>query len=114
MHTVDFPERLTTLRRQRDLTQQQLADHIDLHVSQLRRYEQGKSQPTLDVIRRLALALNTTADQLVFDNETDTTTDHMWQLRLEALTHLDPDEQAAIRTLIDSILLRHQARKLAS
>ena len=29
-------------------------------------------------------------------------------------THLDPDEQAAIRTLIDSILLRHQARKLAS
>ena len=38
----------------------------------------------------------------------------MWQLRLEALTHLDPDEQAAIRNLIDSILLRHQARKLAS
>jgi hypothetical protein len=66
------------------------------------------------VTGQLALALNTTADELVFDNEPSTTTDHMWQLRLEALTHLDPDEQAAIRTLIDSILLRHQARKLAS
>lgn len=112
MLTVDFPERLATLRRQRDLTQQALADHIGIHVSQIRRYEQGKAQPTLDVIRRLTLALNTSADQLIFDN--DPTTDQPWQLRLEAINHLDPDEQAAIRTLIDSILLRHQARKLAS
>ena len=63
-------------------------------------------------LRRLTLALNTSADQLIFN--TDQPTDETWQLRLEAITHLDPDEQAAIRTLIDSILLRHQARKLAS
>jgi hypothetical protein len=43
-------------------------------------------------------------------------TQHPTELRhhLEAITQLDPDEQAAIRTLIEGTLLRHQARKLAA
>lgn len=61
---------------------------------------------------RLTLALNTNADQLIFDPDEHTPDD--WQLRLQAITHLDPDEQHAIRTVIDGILIRHQARKLAS
>ena len=32
---------------------------------------------------------------------------------LEAITHLNPDAQESIRTVIDGILMRHQARKLA-
>ena len=39
--TMDFGKRLATLRRERGLTQPALADHINLHVSQLRRYEAG-------------------------------------------------------------------------
>jgi transcriptional regulator with XRE-family HTH domain len=92
MNTVDFPERLATLRHAQGLTQQTLGQQVGIHVSQIRRYEQGTAQPTLDVIRRLTLALNTNADQLIFD----------------------PDEQHAILTVIDGILIRHQARKLAS
>ena len=110
---MDFADRLTTLRHQHGLTQTVLADRVNIHVSQIRRYEQGTAQPTLDVIRRLALALNTSADQLIFDPDERAPTND-WQLRLEAITHLDPDEQHAIRTVIDGILLRHQARKLAS
>jgi len=33
---------------------------------------------------------------------------------LEALDQLDPDEQAASRTVIEGTLLRHQARRLAA
>lgn len=112
MNTVDFPERLATLRHQQGLTQQTLAQQVGIHVSQIRRYEQGTAQPTLDVIRRLTLALNTNADRLIFDPDEHTPDD--WQLRLQAITHLDPDEQHTIRTVIDGILIRHQARKLAS
>jgi transcriptional regulator with XRE-family HTH domain len=109
--TMDFPERLTTLRHQRGLTQAALATIVDIHVSQIRRYEQGAAQPTLDVIRRLTLALNTSADQLIFNTDPAS---NDWQLRIDAIQHLDPDEQATIRTVIDGILIRHQARKLAS
>jgi len=54
---MDFPDRLATLRKDKGLTQQALADQVGVHVVQIRRYEAGKSQPTLDVIRNLAVAL---------------------------------------------------------
>ncbi|MFP5231975.1 MAG: helix-turn-helix domain-containing protein, partial [Acidobacteriota bacterium] len=52
-----FPGRLTALRRGRGMTQQGLADAVGLGISQVKRYEAGGSQPTLDVIRNLALDL---------------------------------------------------------
>ena len=48
---VKFPEHLAQLRKGRGFTQPQLAEKIGLHVAQIRRYEAGTSQPTLDVIR---------------------------------------------------------------
>jgi transcriptional regulator with XRE-family HTH domain len=44
------------------MTQQQLAGRVGVHVVQLRRYEAGTSQPTLDVIRSMAVALGINAD----------------------------------------------------
>ena len=64
---MDFPERLAGIRKERSLTQQALADQVGVHVLQIRRYEGGNSQPTLDVIRRLARALHVSSDELVFD-----------------------------------------------
>lgn len=108
---VPFPDNLTRTRHQRGLTQQALADAIGIHVTQLRRYEAGTSQPTLDVARRIANTLATSIDALTNDDEAlPTDLKH----HLAALNQLDPDEQAAIRTLIEATLLRHQARKLAS
>ncbi len=40
-----------------------------VHVAQIRRYEAGDSQPTLDVIRKLAIALSASAYMLVFDKD---------------------------------------------
>ena len=113
LNTMDFPQRLSTLRRERGLTQPALADRIGIHVSQLRRYEAGTSQPTLDVLRRLATELAISADVLLFDPEERTIPDDL-RHHLEAINQLDPDERNAIRTLVEGTLLRHQARKLAA
>lgn len=109
---MDFPERLSALRKQRGLTQASLAERVGIHVSQLRRYEAGGAQPTLDVLRRLAVALSVTIDELAFDEGERGPSDDL-RLHLEAIQHLDPDEQAVIRTLIESMLLRHEARRWA-
>jgi transcriptional regulator with XRE-family HTH domain len=58
---MDFPERLATLRNERGMTQGTLAEHVGVHVSQLRRYEAGSSSPTLDVLRKLSIALSVSA-----------------------------------------------------
>jgi len=58
---------------------------LGIHPTQLRRYEKGESQPTLESLRKLAVALNVPGDILLFDeNERKPHEDFL--LRLEALT----------------------------
>jgi transcriptional regulator with XRE-family HTH domain len=110
---MDFAHRLATIRRGRNFMQQALADTVGIHVTQIRRYEAGTSQPTLDVLRALAIALSVTTDALVFTDTERGPTDTDLRLHLEALNQLDDDEKATVINLIESILLRHQARRLA-
>lgn len=110
---MDFAHRLTNTRHAKGMTQQRLADHVGIHVTQIRRYEAGTSQPTLDVLRALAVALSVSTDALVFNEDERGPDDPSIRLHLEALNQLDDDERATIINLIESVLLRHQARRLA-
>lgn len=109
--TMDFAQRLANLRKERGLTQPVLANRITIHVSQLRRYEAGTSQPTLDVLRRLATQLAISADVLLFDPEERQPPQGL-EPHLHALNQLPPDEQQSIRHLIEGALLRHQAQQI--
>jgi hypothetical protein len=75
------------------------------------RYESDGSQSTLDVLRNLALALNTSADSLLFGPDERGPETPALRLRMEALDQLDPDEQAAVLAMIEGALLR-QVRQL--
>ncbi|MBL0379348.1 MAG: helix-turn-helix transcriptional regulator [Desulfofustis sp. PB-SRB1] len=55
---MGFPERLKRLRQEKKLDFAELAERIGIHSTQLRRYEKGESQPTLEVLRKLAVVLN--------------------------------------------------------
>ncbi len=110
---MDFPERLSTLRKQRQLTQQALADLVGVHISQIRRYEGGESQPTLEVIRKLAVALSVSADVLVFDKDERGPEDE-FRMRFEALGQFTEDEKKVAKEILDSLILKHTANRLAS
>src|SRR3989338_1592466 len=108
---MPFSDRLSALRKQRGLTQEALSDLIGVTKTQVYRYENGSSQPTLDVIKHLALALSVTTDQLIFE-EGERKPDDSLTLLLEGITRLDPDEKHVIREMVEGILLKHQARQL--
>ena len=110
---MDFPKRLVVLRKGRGLTQSVLADAVGVHVTQVRRYEAGTSQPTLDVLRKLAVALRVSADTLVFDEKERGPQDDM-RLQFEAVSHLEPDEKEVVRSVLEGILLKHEAKRLLS
>lgn len=107
-----FPERVTALRKAKKLTQQALADQIGVHISQLRRYEGGDSQPTLDVIRKLAIALSVNADVLVFDRDERGPDDDL-RLQFEAISQFTPEEKEVARTVLESLILRHTANRFS-
>ena len=107
---LNFPQHLAALRKERGLIQQALAERVGLHISQIRRYESGQSQPTLDAIRKLALALRVSADMLLFEKD-ERGPDEDLKLQFEAVARLDPEEKKVIRSVIESIILRHEARR---
>lgn len=104
---MEFPERLAALRKERGLTQQALADTVGLAVLQIRRYEGGSSQPTLDVIRKLAIALGVSADRLVFDEQERGPAETL-RYQFETVSRFSEHEQQVVRELLDAVIVKNQ------
>ncbi len=107
---MDFVKQLVTLRKQQGLTQQALADAIDLHVNQIKRYEAGTAQPTLETLVRLAKELHTTLDDLVFEENQRGPSDDL-KLQFEALSQFDNEDKKVAKAVLESLILKHNAKR---
>jgi transcriptional regulator with XRE-family HTH domain len=105
-----FPQRLSTLRKERSLTQQALAELVGLGITQMKRYEAGASQPTLDVIRKLSQVLRVSADELLF-GKAERGPDEDLRLQFEAISRFNDDEKKVVRSVLEGLLLTHEARR---
>jgi transcriptional regulator with XRE-family HTH domain len=108
-----FADRLASFRKSKGLTQKALADASGMSLIQINRYEAGSSSPNLDAIRKLAVALAVTADQLVFDDAERGPDDEL-RLQFEALSRFGPDEKKTAKDVLDGLILKHEARRWAS
>lgn len=110
---MGFAQRLAALRKAKDWTQIELAERAGLHVVQVRRYETSVSEPSLEAIRKLALAMNVSADRLIFEPDEREPADEL-KLHFEAVRQLGPDAQNSVLDVIDGLLLKHQATRMAN
>jgi len=111
-----LPKRLKALRKQKDFSQQELAERAGVHYTHIGRYERGQSKPTTETLRRLAEALGVSLDFLV-DGATDdvaraTFEDRDLLRQFQELQTLDEDDKRIIKTLIDAFLAKRQIQKL--
>jgi len=109
--SMNFPARLIQLRKASNLTQQVLADSASIHVNQIRRYEAGSAQPTLDALIRLAKVLHVSLDGLVFDERERGPSDDM-ALQFEAVSAMPEEERKIIKALLDGMILKYQAKQI--
>jgi len=59
-----FGKRIATIRRERSLTQEQLADRIELAADTIRTIEQGRRWARLTTLHKLAKGLGVSIDEL--------------------------------------------------
>lgn len=107
---MEFPNRLVSLRKEHGLTQKALAERVGVHITQIQRYENGAVQPTLDVLKRLAIALSVSADLLVFDKD-ERGPDDQLKLEFEAISQFDPDEKMVVRKVLQGLIIQHQNKR---
>lgn len=108
---MHFPQQLVKQRKDRVLTQQKLADAISIHVNQIKRYEAGTTQPTLEVLVKLANALHISLDNLVFGE--DVTPEGKLKYQLEAIAELDQNDRVIIGEVLEGLILKYQAKRWA-
>ena len=108
--TMAFPDQLSALRRSKGLTQAALAERCTISVPMLQRYEAGTSQPTLDVIKKLSVSLGVSADALIFEANERGPDDEL-RLQFEAAQRLSPDEKQIAKTVLESLIIRHEANR---
>ncbi len=82
-------------------------------LPQIQRYENGSVQPTLNVLRRLAIALSVSADLLVFDKD-ERGPDADLVLEFEALSQFDAQEKEVARKVLQGLIIQHQAERWSS
>lgn len=112
IYRMSIQQCLITLRKESDLTQQEMADAIGVHVSQIRRYEAGSTstQPSLDALKRIAVAMSVAIDSLVFE-EDERGPDDQRKLQFEAVSQFAADEKQIIKELLYRMTTKYQTRR---
>ncbi len=85
----------------------------NVHIIQVKRYEAGQAQPSVEQLKKIATAFNVTTDWMIFeDGERDLPKG--LQLKFEAVSQMSAEDQRAIQSLIDGMILKHTASQLAA
>jgi len=115
---ADLGRNLREIRKQRRLTQQQLAELLDVQQRVISRWETGVAKPQLNHIVRLAKVLEVSLDCLVFGDEASVPTPRfeIRNRRLKELCQqvdgLDQADQEVICTVMDSLVRKERIRQV--
>ena len=60
-----FAKRLKEIRVENELTQKQLAELLQTTDDSIYSWEKGRSQPSIEALRKICVALNVSADYLI-------------------------------------------------
>jgi transcriptional regulator with XRE-family HTH domain len=66
---MNFGTNIKRVRTEKGISQEELGRRISVHPNQLSKYERDQAAPSIDVVQRMAEALEVSIDTLVFGAE---------------------------------------------
>lgn len=108
--------KLKELRKQKRLTQKELAAALDIGISQLNKYESGMHMPPIKKLIHLSNIFDTTLDYLVKGRQTDMTELHNSKFikRFRELEHFDTEEQNTVLKILDAMIMKNKMTDVMS
>jgi len=104
----DFGTILKNLRTQKGFSQEAFAKKIDIHVSNLSKYERNISIPSLEVAKRMAETLDISIDRLVYgeDKAKETITDNDLLSLFGKAQKLSEKQKETIKDFLSAFVLK--------
>ena len=113
---MSLAKKITNLRKERNLTQKELAKSIGVHFSHMSRYERGISLPSIDVVKKIAQVFSVSTDYLLLDDDqvysATTIPDPELLPLFEAVSQMPEQEKTAIKIVLGSMVVKHQIEQL--
>jgi transcriptional regulator with XRE-family HTH domain len=105
-----FNEKIVKLRKKKGWSQSELGQRINVHIAHLSRLENNKSQPSVDMLSKIAKVFHVTMDYLMNEDEDEiipiTINDKTLAERVELLDQLDKSDRQTIINVMDSMLAK--------
>lgn len=97
-----FGERLSTVRKTKKISQDELAKRIGVHAPVIGRYERGEVKPSIEVATKIAEALEISLDYLV--GHSDLLLEHDVLDRVLDIQKLSDKDQEHLFAMMDAFL----------
>lgn len=101
-------ENLKALRDAKGLTQVQLSEKAGLGINQVSRIERGTSKPELETIKSLAIALDCSSDELIFD-PTEREPDEELKILISAVASMSETKKAVAIEVLKALVMKSEA-----
>jgi len=111
---MKFQEKIKALRKAADMSQQDLAEKLHIHVTHLSKMENGHLMPSIDIVQRLMKVFTVSADQLLNEDEKTVVDIKNSELneQVALISHLDEEERNALIKIINSMLTKKRMKDL--
>ncbi len=126
IHTITYMDatklpidrRIKELRKEKGLTQGELAQKIDVDIKMISYYENGKSVPSIDVLIKLAETFDVTVDYLLFEDTPKRPLHQSGDPELiEQMANLDKlteEDRSSLKHIINSLVAKNRVKDFIS
>jgi len=106
----NFSKHIIQLRKAQNLSQEDLANLIDSSRVMIGKYERGDNMPSVEVIIKIAKALNVSLDFLIGEGELSAFDKDVLK-RIEDIERLDTDTKNHLFFLIDNVIQNYKTKQ---
>lgn len=114
-YMASFGEHLKELRSEKNISQSDLADLISMHSTHISRYERDLTQPTLEVIKKIAEVLSVSSDALIYGSSDQQAKNKIKDTELLTMFNkvqsLDSKDITVIKSLLNAYILKTDLQK---
>ena len=116
LNKTEFADRLKELRKKKGISQDELAALIEVHITQVSRYERRETKPNAEVMTKLAKALDTTVDFLMNATADDAVKDAGLEKeqisRFKEVQDLETEDKRTVLSLMDAYIAKTKIQVL--
>lgn len=113
---MSFAQRLKELRKKKGFSQAKIAELINVHFTQLSRYERGDTKPNAVAMAKLAKVLDTTVDYLMTGSTDDIIVDLGLNkeliTRFKQMKDFNSEDKKTVISLLDAFIAKTKIQNI--